>query len=202
MALSTIARTTTLHLRGIPMAIEHLTRRAFSARLTSLLALSSAAPVVRAALARADEGASVPAPDGLSHSAEAIHQEVVLQASRSRVYDALTDAKQFSALMAFSTVPKAPPGQISTEPGGAFSLFGGYVLGRQVELVPGERIVQAWRAASWGAGWYSIARFELTGEGGATTVVLDHTGFPSGQGEHLAAGWHANYWEPLKKYLA
>ncbi len=23
-----------------------------------------------------------------------------------------------------------------------------------------------------------------------------------GQGEHLAAGWKANYWEPLEKFLA
>jgi hypothetical protein len=33
-------------------------------------------------------------------------------------------------------------------------------------------------------------------------LVLDHDGFPAGQGEHLAKGWHQNYWEPLARYLA
>ena len=52
-----------------------------------------------------------------------------------------------------------------------------------------------------GTGVYSIVRFELRPEGKATRVLLDHAGFPAGQGEHLAQGWHANYWEPLRKAL-
>jgi hypothetical protein len=31
---------------------------------------------------------------------------------------------------------------------------------------------------------------------------FDHTGFPTGNAEHLAAGWHAHYWMPLEKILA
>jgi transposase-like protein len=45
--------------------------------------------------------------------------------------------------------------------GGPFSLFGGHITGRQVELVPDQLVVQAWRAKTWPAGVYSIARFEL-----------------------------------------
>ena len=86
--------------------------------------------------------------------------------------------------------------------GGAFSLFGGYVTGRQLELMPDERIVQAWRAGSWGPGLYSIARFELKEEGSGTKIIFDHRGFPDGTAQHLAEGWHGNYWEPLAKYLA
>jgi hypothetical protein len=37
---------------------------------------------------------------------------------------------------------------------------------------------------------------------GKDMLVLEHAGFPEGQGEHLQAGWQANYWEPLAKYLA
>jgi hypothetical protein len=33
--------------------------------------------------------------DGVSHTAEAIHQETVFKASPKRIYDALTDAEQF-----------------------------------------------------------------------------------------------------------
>ena len=49
---------------------------------------------------------------------------------------------------------------------------------------------------------YSIARFELSGGPGGTQLSFDHTGFPEGDEDHLAAGWHTNYWEPMQKYLA
>jgi activator of HSP90 ATPase len=97
---------------------------------------------------------------------------------------------------------KSHPAKIGREPGGAISLFGDYITGRQIELVANKRIVQAWRTASWGPGIYSIVRFDLVEQGEATKVILDHTGFPSGTAEHLAAGWKANYWEPLQKLLA
>jgi activator of HSP90 ATPase len=144
----------------------------------------------------------------ISHTAEAIHQEPVFKASRKRVYEALTDAKQFDKVIQMSGavksgMAKAPnPPEISREAGGSFSLFGGYVRGRHIELVANERIVQAWRAGAWEPGVYSIARFELVEQGSGTKIVFDHTGFPKGDGEHLAAGWKMNYWEPLEKLLA
>jgi Activator of Hsp90 ATPase homolog 1-like protein len=36
-----------------------------------------------------------------------------------------------------------------------------------------------------------IAKFELVEQGSGTRVVFDHTGFPKGQTDHLAAGWKA-----------
>ena len=146
--------------------------------------------------------------EAISHAAESIHMKPVFKASRKRVYETLTDAKQFgkvvqlSAAMKGGMPPGAGPAEISREAGGAFSLFGGYITGRQIELVPNERIVQAWRAGGWDPGQYSIARFELVEQGSGTKIVFDHTGFPKGQGKHLAAGWTGNYWEPLEKFLA
>jgi len=151
------------------------------------------------ALARTDEG--------ISHASEAIHQEVLFNAGRKRVYEALTDAKQFdkvvrlSAAMQSGMAPGAKPTEISREAGGAFSLFGGHITGRHIELLPDERIVQAWRAASWDPGAYSIVKFVLIDQGSATKLVFDHRGFPDGQGQHLAEGWKINYWEPLQKSL-
>jgi len=146
----------------------------------------------------------------IARTAESIHQEPVFKASRKRVYEALTDSKQFDKVVELSGVMKSgmlPPGankptEISREVGGAFTLFGGYITGRQIELVPVERIVQAWRDGGWDPGIYSIAKFELLEQGSATKIVFDHTGFPKGAGEHLAAGWKAHYWEPLEKFLA
>jgi uncharacterized protein YndB with AHSA1/START domain len=147
------------------------------------------------------------AEEEISRTAESIHQEPSFKASRKRVYEALTDTKQFDKAIQLSAATKsmAPggkPTEISSEEGGAFALFGGYITGRHIELVPNERLVQAWRAGSWERGVYSIAKYELTEQGSGTKIVFDHTGFPKGLGEHLAAGWKANYWEPLEKLLA
>jgi activator of HSP90 ATPase len=147
------------------------------------------------------------AADEISHTAEAIHQEPVFKANRKRVYEALIDTAQFDKVIQLSGVMQsmhlgAKPTEISREAGGAFTIFGGYITGRQVELVPDERIVQAWRTGSWDPGVYSIAKYKLVEQGSGTRIVFDHTGFPKGAAETLAAGWKAHYWEPLDKLLA
>ncbi|HEX6494469.1 MAG TPA: SRPBCC domain-containing protein [Acidobacteriaceae bacterium] len=143
----------------------------------------------------------------ISHSAESIHQETQYKASRKRIFDALMDTAQFDKIVRIALgmngmSPGSAPTAINPEAGGTFTLFGGHIIGRQLELVPNERIVQAWRVVDWDPGIYSIARFELVEQGSGTKIVFDHTGFPQGKGEHLAAGWRAHYWGPLQKFLA
>jgi len=144
----------------------------------------------------------------ISHSAESIHQEVNFKANRKRVYEALTTTSQFDkvthvgAAMQSGMSLGTSPTEISTQVGGSFTIFMGHIVGRQIELVPNERIVQAWRVVDWEPGLFSIARFVLVEQGSGTKLVFDHTGFPKGQAEHLAAGWKGNYWEPLAKFLS
>jgi activator of HSP90 ATPase len=172
-------------------------REAIAGVAVALGSIAAGATVARAA---ADEE--------ISHSAESIHMEPVFAASRKRVYEALTDAKQFnkvvqlSAAVSSGMTPGKTPAEISREVGGTFSMFDGFIVGRHLELVPDERIVQAWRVSYWKPGEFSIARFVLVEEGAGTKIVFDHGGFPKGDAEHLAAGWYGNYWEPLKKFLA
>jgi activator of HSP90 ATPase len=124
-----------------------------------------------------------------------LHDEVVLKASPQRIYEMLLDSKQFTALT-------GAPAEIDPKAGGAFSTFGKLIEGRNVELVPNHRIVQAWRPTHWDPGVYSIVRFQLKPNNAETTVVLDHTGFPEGDFKHLEWGWNAHYWEPMKKYFS
>ena len=142
----------------------------------------------------------------ISHTAESIHQETMFKASRNRIYEALLDTKQFDRITQISGVMQSmslgsAPTQISRELGGTFTLFGGHIVGRQVELLPNQRIVQAWRVVNWDPGVHSIAKFEFLEQGSGTKLVFDHTGFPKGDAEHLASGWKAHYWEPLEKFL-
>jgi activator of HSP90 ATPase len=99
-----------------------------------------------------------------------LHQEVNFKASPHRIYEILLDSKQFSA---FTGAPAA----ISGEAGGTFSMFGGMIVGRNIELVADQRIVQAWRPAAWDAGQYTIVKFELKADGAQTKLALDHTAF-------------------------
>jgi activator of HSP90 ATPase len=124
-----------------------------------------------------------------------LHQEIAIQAVPHRVYEALLDSKRFAAFTGM-------PAQISRDAGGVFSTFGGLIEGRNVELVPDKRIVQAWRPGDWEPGVYSLVKFELGEKGSATVLILDHTGFPEGSFRHLDSGWYLRYWEPLKKFLA
>jgi activator of HSP90 ATPase len=122
----------------------------------------------------------------------AIHEEVEFKASPAQIYAALLDAKQFAALT-------GAPAVIDAKAGGAFSLFGGQIEGRTVELVENVRVVQAWRPANWTAGDYSLVEFQLKPQGTGTLLIFDHKGFPKGDYDHLLAGWHEHYWAALKK---
>jgi len=120
---------------------------------------------------------------------------VPMKASPQRIYATLLDAKQFAV---FSGMPA----EIDPKEGGAFTLFHGQIVGRNIELVPNLRIVQAWRPAHWDPGIYSVAHFELKPTDTGTTIVFDHTGFPEGEYASLDWGWHNHYWDRLQKFLA
>lgn len=173
----------------------------FSRRDVSVAALAALGGVVPAKSATSD---------GISHDHLAIHQEVVLRAPVQRVYRTLTTASLFhrvvqaSAAMNSSMKNKlgAIPAQIDARPGGAFVLFGGYISGFNLELVPDVRLVQAWRSAGWKPGEYSIARFTLEPHGASTHLVFDHVGFPKDEAAALAEGWQGNYWTPMAKVLS
>ena len=125
-----------------------------------------------------------------------IHQEVTINASPAAVYNLLTSSDEF-ALMSGGRAA-----EISTEVGGAVSMFGGDIRARNVELVPGKRVVQAWRSFRWPEGVYSIVRFELTPEGKGTRLVFDQSGYPDEAEKMLEGGWSQMYWQPMNAMLA
>jgi len=132
----------------------------------------------------------------------AIHQEVNLKASPGQVYQALLSSKKFSASTKLSFANFSDKSaSIDSTVGGVFTVFDGHITGRILELVPDQRIVEAWRVVDWPAGVYSIAKFELKAEGSGTHLIFDHTGFPEGLKEHLAQGWQQHYWDALNKYF-
>lgn len=123
-----------------------------------------------------------------------IHREIDFAVAPARIYEILLDAKLFAAFTKQTA-------EVQPQPGAAFKLFSGRITGRNIELVPNQRIVQAWRPESWAPGVYSIVKFELTAHGSGTRAVLDHAGFAEDKWAGLNEGWATNYWDPLHKYL-
>lgn len=142
-------------------------------------------PVLRARAEGGEKGTS-----GNDHRTS-LHQEVDLGASVAEIEATLLTAEKFRELTRLAA-------QIEPTEGAAFSLFGGLIMGRNIEIVPAKRIVQAWRPTHWEPGMYSMVRFALVSKGAGTTIVLDHTGFPEGDYESLSQGWETHYWEPLR----
>jgi activator of HSP90 ATPase len=127
---------------------------------------------------------------------KSIEQEVVFDASPTKIYEALMDSKQHSAFT-------GAPAKIDAEVGGRMSCHDGMVSGINVELVRDKRIVQAWRGGHFPEGVYSIATFELEpAAGGKTKLSFKQHGVPEEVHERIVNGWNQYYWEPLRRFLA
>jgi uncharacterized protein YndB with AHSA1/START domain len=129
-----------------------------------------------------------------------IHQETFIGAPPQQVFELLTRGSLFSAAT-------GQPAEITDREGDSFSLFGGRVEGRQIELVPGQRVVQAWRfgtahPSAWEPGVYSTVRFTLEPAGDGTRLVIDHTGIPAEWIEHISLGYPTFYQDPIAKFFA
>jgi len=131
-----------------------------------------------------------------------IHQEINFKETPHRLYQTLLSSKEFSACTkkSFNSFSEMSA-KIDSTVGDTFSLFDGHIIGRILELVPNQRIVEAWRVVDWPAGVYSIAKFELKQRGSGTHLIFDHIGFPQGLKEHLSIGWQQHYWDALNNYF-
>lgn len=126
--------------------------------------------------------------------ADAIHMEEDFSVPPAQVYEALLDSKQFAAFTHGAA-------EIDRASGGAFKLFDDRIVGRNIELIPNQRVVQAWREPSWAEGIYSIVKFELKSHETGTRIVFDHWGFPQAARPHLLIGWKEHYWDGMRKYF-
>ena len=87
--------------------------------------------------------------------AKSIRQSVTINASPKAVYDALVDSTKHSLF-------SGSKASISRRVGGTFTAYDGYAEGVNLELVPGKKIVQSWRASDWPDGHYSKATFAIS----------------------------------------
>jgi activator of HSP90 ATPase len=124
-----------------------------------------------------------------------IRSTVTFGATPKQVYEALINEKRHAKFTGARAV-------ISRKVGGAFTCYGTFLSGINLDLVPGKRIVQAWRSNGWPAGTFSIATFALSrSKGGRTRLKFTQVGVPASSGMDINKGWQTYYWKPLKAYL-
>jgi activator of HSP90 ATPase len=123
-----------------------------------------------------------------------IKDKIVIPATPDEVYDAFIDPKKHTAF----TGSKATG---SPKVGGKFTAWDGYILGKNLELEKGKRIVQEWITTEWPEG-YSPSRLELTFTkvSSGTEISMIHSNVPAEQADDYKQGWIDFYWKPLKKF--
>jgi activator of HSP90 ATPase len=93
--------------------------------------------------------------------------------------------------------------QCSAEPGGTFTVWDGYITGRNLELEPYWRIAQSWRTTKFtAADPDSQIEVVLEPVPGGTRVSVHHSNVPDGHTSYRDGGWRRSYFEPMKLYFA
>lgn len=124
-----------------------------------------------------------------------ITQSVTIGAPPDKVYDAYMDSKKHAAFTGSSA-------KMSSVVGGRFTAWDGYILGRNLALARGKKIVQEWSTSEWPEGYPpSLLRITLTKSKGGTVLRMVHTKVPAKQRDDYARGWRDYYWTPLKACL-
>ena len=89
--------------------------------------------------------------------------------------------------------------EMSTIPGTEFSLFDGDIVGKNLEFVENQKIVQEWYFD--GQEEKSIVTIKLHEHKKGTSVELLHTNIPSENYEDFVDGWDSSYFGELLEFF-
>jgi uncharacterized protein YndB with AHSA1/START domain len=122
-----------------------------------------------------------------------IKHKVRFKTPPETIYELLADSRKRTEVTGLEA-------RMSDEVGGKFSTDAGKVTGVNVDLVPGRRLVQAWRREDFPEGIYSMAAITLAPTpGGGTELVLTHRGVPKPLLDQVEDYWRLVYWAPMKQ---
>jgi uncharacterized protein YndB with AHSA1/START domain len=91
---------------------------------------------------------------------------------------------------------------MSDKVGADVTAWDGYISGRNLELIPGERIVQSWRTTRFAdAEEDSVVTVVLREIEEGTLLTLEHSNVPDDHKSYEEGGWQSNYFEPMVAYF-
>jgi activator of HSP90 ATPase len=92
------------------------------------------------------------------------------------------------------------PAEMTSEPGDEFSLWDGSITGRNLEFVPGKKLVQEWYFGDQPE--ESIVTILLHPKGEGTSVELTHTNIPDEDYDDITDGWNRYYFGALREFYS
>ncbi len=119
----------------------------------------------------------------------------VITATPRVIYESWLDSRAHSAM----TGGKATQSAKIDAP---VSAWDDYITGRNLDLVPGKRIVQTWRTTQFtDRHGDSVITVTLTPIKGGTRLTLQHANVPDDQTSYEESGWREHYFEPMQRYF-
>ena len=122
-----------------------------------------------------------------------LHFEIEVEATPLQVYEVWLDSKKHAEMIRTHV-------QTSARVGARF--IRGVSSGITVELMPGKRIVEAWRNDEWKEGDYSVVTVTLEPQAENTKLIVDHKGIPLYFKGRLEKGWGEFYLPQVQAYFS
>ena len=123
-----------------------------------------------------------------------VKQIATFKASPHDLYEMIMDSKRHATF-------SGEKAKVSRRTGGVFSVYGGWVSGKNLKLKSDRLIIQAWRGKNWPKGHYSKAMFLFTKTKTGTRLTFRQTGVPVERYPDIAKGWKTQYWQKMKASL-
>jgi uncharacterized protein YndB with AHSA1/START domain len=120
----------------------------------------------------------------------------VIPAEPKRIYEAWLDSRGHAKMTGDR------PATVTANEGRWFVALRGFVIGKNVALEPGRRIVQALRTKEFlETDADSQVEVLLEPVAGGTRVTIHHRSVPDQLSKYRDAGWQSNYFEPMKRFF-
>ncbi len=123
-----------------------------------------------------------------------INQMVLFPCTPLELYNMLMNSEQHSEF----TEAEA---HISSRETGKFTAYDGWIEGKNLELVPGKKIVQYWRGADWPKGHFSIVTFEFFPQKNGSKLIFTQKEVPKQFESEIAKGWKDHYWDKMRAMM-
>ena len=92
------------------------------------------------------------------------------------------------------------PAEMSAEPGSEFSMWGGSIVGKNIEFEENKEIVQQWYFD--GQAEDSIVTIKLHADTKGTSVELKHTNIPDEAYADISEGWDESYFGAFAEFFS
>lgn len=121
-----------------------------------------------------------------------LRKSFTIKVDKDEVFTALTNPVAIELWTGY-------PAVMDPRPGTEFSLWEGDISGKNLEVIPGKKIVQEWFFDNPKNA--SIVTIELEEEKQGTRIQLTHTNIPDEAFGNIEYGWKEYFFGALKKYL-